>query len=187
MWSVPGGLDVINVILRDLSLTDEQREQIKAILDGSRDKMNAARGAIMTAQKALFDAVKSDANEVTIRSAANALGSAIGDEAVLKVQILQQIEALHTQRFEIFRPRSAQNSPISQLYLTSKFYTTSKRLSHLIGFENTDVIFGGDTYRKPSLSQTSQTVPLSLTSNSRTLLQLDGEVTGFLSMAYAAC
>jgi Spy/CpxP family protein refolding chaperone len=93
----PGGPDgIIGVIMHRLNLTDTQREKIETILDASRDKMETAREAVDKAHKALQDAIAADANETAIRSAAAALGTAIGDEAVLKAATMKEIKAVLT-------------------------------------------------------------------------------------------
>jgi Spy/CpxP family protein refolding chaperone len=93
----PGGAGgIIGVIMQRLDLTDDQHDKIETILDTSRDKVEKAQKAVGTARKALDDAVAGDANEAAIRSAATALGAAIGDEAVLRAATMKEIKAVLT-------------------------------------------------------------------------------------------
>lgn len=90
----PGGApDRMMMVLQRLDLTEQQRSEIRTILDGSRDETRTAREAVMKARQTLDAAVTGDANEAAIRNAANAVGKAIGDEAVLKAKTLANIKA----------------------------------------------------------------------------------------------
>jgi Spy/CpxP family protein refolding chaperone len=91
-----GGQNVIGIVLHELDLTDAQRQQVQEIAAESKTKLESARSAVRKAQKALDDAVINDGNEAAIRSAATALGTAQGDEAVLRAQMLIKIKAVLT-------------------------------------------------------------------------------------------
>lgn len=92
-----GGPDgLMGAIMHKLDLTDEQREKIETIIDDNHAKTSAARRAVEKARKALEEAVVGDANEPFIRKAADAVGKAIGDEAVLKVKTMKEIKAVLT-------------------------------------------------------------------------------------------
>jgi Spy/CpxP family protein refolding chaperone len=91
-----GGQNVIGIVLHELDLTDAQRQQVQEIAAESKTKLESARSAVRKAQKALDDAVINDGNEAAIRSAATALGTAQGDEAVLRAQTLIKIKAVLT-------------------------------------------------------------------------------------------
>jgi len=58
--------------------------------------MEAARKAVAEASKALHEATFQDANEVTIRAAAAALGNALGDKAVLQATTMASIKKVLT-------------------------------------------------------------------------------------------
>jgi len=93
----PGGPDgIMGAIMHKLDLTDEQREKIETIMDENHAKTSAARRTVEKARKALEEAVSSDADEAAIRKAATALGTALGDEAVLKVKTMKEIKAVLT-------------------------------------------------------------------------------------------
>jgi Spy/CpxP family protein refolding chaperone len=82
--------------MRELDLTDAQREKIEGIVEARQEKVDAARRTLAKAHKTLAKATQGDANEAAIRGAAAALGTAIGDEAVLRVAILKEIKAVLT-------------------------------------------------------------------------------------------
>jgi Spy/CpxP family protein refolding chaperone len=93
----PGGPDgIMGAIMQKLDLTDAQREKIETIMDDNHAKASAARRAVEKTRRALEEATASDANEPAIRKAAAALGTALGDEAVLKVKTMKDIKAVLT-------------------------------------------------------------------------------------------
>jgi Spy/CpxP family protein refolding chaperone len=97
MMQGPGGQDgIIGAIMHKLDLTDEQREKIETIMDENHAKTRAAQRAVEKARKALEEAVSGGADEQAIRKAATTLGTAIGDEAVLKAKTMKDIKAVLT-------------------------------------------------------------------------------------------
>jgi periplasmic protein CpxP/Spy len=97
MGQGPGGPDgMMGAIMHKLDLTDEQREKIETIMDENHAKTSAARRAVEKARRSLEEAIAADANEPVIRKAAAAVGTAIGDEAVLKVKTMKEIKAVLT-------------------------------------------------------------------------------------------
>lgn len=90
-----GGIPLLGM-LRQLDLTTDQQTAVKAIMDKSRDAAQAAEKALAEAQKAFHDAVAADANEPAIRTAATAVATAMGNQAVLKVKTSTAIKALLT-------------------------------------------------------------------------------------------
>jgi Spy/CpxP family protein refolding chaperone len=97
MGQRPDGLDgMVGVIMHRLDLTDEQRDKIETIIDKSCSETRTAQHAVERAHRALEKAVAGDANEPAIRKAADGLGKAIGDEAVLKVKIMKEAKAVLT-------------------------------------------------------------------------------------------
>ena len=97
MQGGPGGPDGgMGGIFSKLDLTDEQREKVATIMDENYAKTSAARRAVEKARKALEEAIAADANEPAIRKAAAAMGTALGDEAVLKVKTMKEIKAVLT-------------------------------------------------------------------------------------------
>jgi Spy/CpxP family protein refolding chaperone len=83
-------------VLRSLDLTDEQKEQVKGILEAAKDKTQAAREALADATKRLHTAVTEGADEAAIREAAANLGKAIGDQAVLRASTMASIKEVLT-------------------------------------------------------------------------------------------
>ena len=82
--------------LRSLDLTEEQKEQVKGILEAAKDKREATREALADATKRLHTAVTEGADETAIREAAANLGKAIGDQAVLRASTMASIKEVLT-------------------------------------------------------------------------------------------
>ena len=87
---------ILRFILRQLDLTDEQREQIKGILEANQEGLETARKAVRDATKSLHEAVIKGAGEADIRAAATALGTAIGNEAVLRSAMMTSVKQVLT-------------------------------------------------------------------------------------------
>lgn len=80
-------------ILRDLDLSDAQREQMRALREGtSRETMER----LMQRRKALNDAVDNGADEGTLRQLAFESGEAEGDAAVERARVHQQMMEILT-------------------------------------------------------------------------------------------
>lgn len=94
----PGGpLGIAGLPLRGLGLTDAQREQVEAVMDSHRDEQKAIGERMMTARKALRDAVEADAfNDAAIRAAAAEVGGVEADAAVLRARLRAEVFALLT-------------------------------------------------------------------------------------------
>ena len=91
----PGGM--FGLPLRELELTDAQREQVKAIMESHREGQKAAGDKLMAARKALHEAVAAEAfDEAAIRAAAGELGTAEADAAVLRARIHAEVFAILT-------------------------------------------------------------------------------------------
>ena len=93
---------------RTLSLTDEQAKQIKAIYDGHQADRAARSQAVKSAREALQKAtVATPLNEPAIKSAAQGVGQAEGDSALLEAKIRAQVAALlnpdQQQKFATYR------------------------------------------------------------------------------------
>jgi len=83
--------------LRQLNLTEEQKTQVKAVMDANKDALQAIGKQMQEAQVALGDAATADQpNEQAIRDAAAAVGKLQGDLAVLRSQIHTKVFALLT-------------------------------------------------------------------------------------------
>jgi Spy/CpxP family protein refolding chaperone len=90
-----GGLLLLGM-LRQLDLTTDQQIAVKALMEKNRDAAQAAGKALGDAQKALHDAIIAEANEPAIRTAATAVATAMGNQAVLQVKTVTAIKALLT-------------------------------------------------------------------------------------------
>jgi protein CpxP len=91
----PGGM--AGLPLRELDLTDAQREQVKAVIESHRDDQKAIGDRMMTVRKALHDAIAADTfDEAAIRAAAAQVGAVDADAAVLQARIRAEITALLT-------------------------------------------------------------------------------------------
>jgi len=101
------------VLRSELDLSDDQKQQIGTILESHRAEIVAAVEPVVQKHRTLREAVISaNPDEKTIRAAADDLGNAIGNAAVLASRIRGQIAPILTdqQRQEIkdFRSQSDQ-------------------------------------------------------------------------------
>jgi Spy/CpxP family protein refolding chaperone len=94
----PGGpFGMAGLPLRELDLTDAQREQVKAIMDAHRDDQKAIGDRMMTVRKALHDAIAADTfDEAAIRAAAAQVSAVDADAAVLQAKIHGEVIAILT-------------------------------------------------------------------------------------------
>ena len=93
--SGPGG--ALGSGAAQLNLTDEQKQAIRTICQQSRADANEVVAAIDDARAALHEAVIAGADEAKIRAAAAALGTAIGNQAVLQAQTIAAAKAVLTE------------------------------------------------------------------------------------------
>jgi Spy/CpxP family protein refolding chaperone len=94
----PGGpFGMAGLPLRELELTDTQREQVKAVLESHRDDQKAIGDRMRTAREALQDAIAADTlDEAAIRAAAAQVGAVEADAAVLQAKVRAEVVALLT-------------------------------------------------------------------------------------------
>jgi protein CpxP len=95
----PGGgpFGMAGLPLRELDLTDAQREQVKAIMASHRDEQKATGDKMMAARKALHDAIAADVfDEAAVRAAAGAVAALDADAAVLQAKIHGEVFAILT-------------------------------------------------------------------------------------------
>lgn len=83
----PAGIPEVQEIVRGLDLTDEQKSQVREILEENREQMEQARRNIIEAQENL---------DADFPETAEAVGTACAEEALLRAQILKQIKQLLT-------------------------------------------------------------------------------------------
>ena len=85
-----GGFD--GRALRGLDLTDDQRQQIRSIHEGSREATRAVGEKLMTARRALRDAAAAETiDESAIRAAAGALANAEAEAAIARARVHAQV------------------------------------------------------------------------------------------------
>lgn len=82
--------------LRDLDLTDDQREQFRSLSESNRDQMESVGTRLFEANKALNDAVENGAEEYALRALADDVAAAQGDAAVMRSQQFRELKALLT-------------------------------------------------------------------------------------------
>jgi Spy/CpxP family protein refolding chaperone len=103
-----GKADDLRRVLARLDLTEQQKEQIKGILESHRQVMEQARQARAEALKAYGQAVRAG-DESSIRSGGDAVGKAMADAAILRVQVRTAVKAVLTpeqiQKLEAMKAR----------------------------------------------------------------------------------
>ena len=78
--------------LRQLDLTDAQREQVRLIFEQNRDEMRAAGEKLRTARRGLHDATSvGSVDEAAIRTAAEALANAEAEAAINRARVHAQV------------------------------------------------------------------------------------------------
>ena len=91
----PGGM--FGLPMRELDLTDAQREQVRTIMESHRDQQKAIGDRMQAARKALHDAIAAETiDEGAIRGAAADIGTIEADAAVLQAKIRGEVFALLT-------------------------------------------------------------------------------------------
>ena len=93
-----GGHDgPIALPLRDLALTDTQREQVRTTIAAHKAEFDAVRGRMHTARTALQDAVTADAfDEAGVRQKSVDMAAVEADAAVLRAKVHSEVWALLT-------------------------------------------------------------------------------------------
>lgn len=94
----PGGPgDALALPLRGLNLTETQREQVRATVDGHKAEFDAVRTRMAAARSALQEAVTADAfNEATVRQRSVDVAAVEADAAVLRAKVHSEVWALLT-------------------------------------------------------------------------------------------
>lgn len=93
----PGGRGGAMLPLRGLDLTEAQREQVKAAVDGHQAEFAALRTRLRAAQATLHAATTADVyNEGAVRQAAADVAAAEADGAVLRAKLHTEVWALLT-------------------------------------------------------------------------------------------
>ena len=84
-------------LLRQLDLTQEQHEVVRAILDAKTEAAQATREAIQAARQSLHEAIMEEADDAVIRAIATTMAQAVGDEAIQQVAVTKEIKNVLTQ------------------------------------------------------------------------------------------
>ena len=93
----PGRGQILQRIAQKLSLTDDQKTQIKSVWAGEKDTVTALIGQWHDARKNLRDAIHaSDANETTVRDAAAKVAVVEADLAVERLKLYSKIAPILT-------------------------------------------------------------------------------------------
>jgi periplasmic protein CpxP/Spy len=86
------GFGGFGLALRQLDLTDAQREQVQSIFEQNRDEIRAAGEKLRTARRALYDAASAGSvDEAAIRTAAEALANAEAEAAINHARVHAQV------------------------------------------------------------------------------------------------
>ena len=94
----PGGRGgMFGLPMRELGLTDAQREQVRAIMESHRDEQRAIGERMQAARKSLHETIAADVfDEGVIRAKAGEIGAVEADAAVLQAKIRGEVFALLT-------------------------------------------------------------------------------------------
>jgi periplasmic protein CpxP/Spy len=86
------GFGGFGLALRQLDLTDAQREQVRSLFEQNRDEMRAAGEKLRTARRGLHDAASAGVvDEAAIRTAAEALATAEAEAAISRARVHAQV------------------------------------------------------------------------------------------------
>ena len=93
-----GQIGRLMVLRSELNVTDEQRDQIRDIVKGHRTEIVPVAQKVVEKRRALRTAVlAANPDEKAIRAAADDLGKAIGDAAVLASKVAGEVKPVLTQ------------------------------------------------------------------------------------------
>ena len=92
-----GGFGSPMAMLRQLDLTDDQRTQVRQVMESHRDELRAVGERVRAAQRAQRDAVASTQfDEQAVRTKAAELAAAEADAAVLRAKVHSEVFAVLT-------------------------------------------------------------------------------------------
>ena len=89
------GMGVMH-LLRQLDLTQEQHEVVRAIMDAHKEAAQAAHEAVQMARQSLHEAIIEEADVAAISAIATAMAQAVGDEAIQQVAVTKEIKNVLT-------------------------------------------------------------------------------------------
>jgi protein CpxP len=85
------------MLLRQLDLTEDQRTQVRQIMDSHRDELKAVGDRLAAAHKVQNDAITAaQFDEAAVRAATADLAGVMGDAAVLHARVHSEVFALLT-------------------------------------------------------------------------------------------
>jgi Spy/CpxP family protein refolding chaperone len=94
---IAGQIGRLMTLRAELGVTAEQRDEIRKIVASHRSEIAEVAKPIVQKRRALREAVTAEnPNEATIRAAANDLGKAIGDAAVLAAKVKPEVFSVLT-------------------------------------------------------------------------------------------
>ncbi|HXI02419.1 MAG TPA: periplasmic heavy metal sensor [Candidatus Saccharimonadales bacterium] len=95
----PGEMGVLRNLPDDIALTDQQKTEIRQVMDQARTTMDPLMASRDEKQKAVFDAMHAvPVDETAIRSAVQTLSGVDADIAVARAQTHAQVMSLLTQQ-----------------------------------------------------------------------------------------
>jgi Spy/CpxP family protein refolding chaperone len=105
---ITGNIGRFLVLRSELGITADQKKKIIGIVKSRRDEIRPVVNSVLEKRRALRDAVlNKPGDETAIRGAANEMGKAIGDAAVLASKVVAQVKPALTpqqiERIEKFR------------------------------------------------------------------------------------
>ncbi len=115
---VSGQFGRLLALRSELGITTEQRTQIRGIVTSHRQEIAAALKPVADKRRALRDATLAEnASEATIRAAADELGKAIGDAAVIGSKIKSEVREVLTpeQREKVTQFRQQSETAVDKL------------------------------------------------------------------------
>ncbi len=83
-------------LLRQLDLTREQHEVVRAIMDAHKEVAQATHEAVQMGRQSLHEAIIEEADVAAIRAIATAMAQAVGDEAIQQVAVTKEIKNVLT-------------------------------------------------------------------------------------------
>jgi Spy/CpxP family protein refolding chaperone len=95
---ITGNVGRLMVLRSELNLSEKQRSSVRSIVKGHKQEIATVAKSVHDKRKSLRDVVMSDsATEDEIRRAADALGDAISDAAVLGAKVRREVKPVLTE------------------------------------------------------------------------------------------
>ena len=92
-----GGPGRMDLGLRGIDLTDEQRQQVQTIMESHRDELRQAGNKMREAHRAFAEATSAETiDEAAIRTASTSIASAMADEGILRAKVRSEVSGILT-------------------------------------------------------------------------------------------